>query len=643
MNNENGFTRRAFIIGSLLCLLIALTEPYFQGVVSGSRLSFDFYTGYAILLLFILTFLVNSILKSISKNLGLSFQELITVYVMMIVACPIVSLGLTFRLLPIIAAPFYYATPENRWAELIHPHIRSWLVPRDPQVLKYFYEGAPRGTGVPWGAWIGPLFYWSIFILALYFVMICMMSILRKQWVEKEKLTFPLAKLPLEMAKDEPGSIIPPLFKNKLMWVGFIITFGMGILTGLHHYFHFFPAISMYATSIPIFRNTVAVPFWISFPMIGFAYLVPTSVSLSMWVFCLLSYIERGWANMVGFSLREIVDPYTAGMGDFISHQGIGAIITLVIMGLWIARKHLKDVFLKAIGKGKNIDDSKELLSYPVSFWGMVIGLVFMGIWLNLSGMPGVVVPIFLFIAFIFFLGVSRMIAEGGTALVQSPGISSFFITSGFGTSILGPVGLTSLAFTWIYSADNRIFLMGSVANGLKISEEKKKMHPLFWAMTLAIVIAMVGSIWMGLTLIYKYGGINMQQWLFTRQPRYGFDLAVAKMLNPGGPSLGGWLFTGLGAGIMFLLTLLYHRFTWWPLHPIGFPIGCTEMVVRVWFSVFLAWVVKTAALRYGGPKFYKNLQPLFFGLIIGQFAVIGLWLVIDSIAGGFGNILFYY
>ena len=40
------------------------------------------------------------------------------------------------------------------------------------------------------------------------------MVILRKQWIERERLIFPLAQLPLEMTKKS-------FFKNKLMWLGF--------------------------------------------------------------------------------------------------------------------------------------------------------------------------------------------------------------------------------------------------------------------------------------------------------------------------------------------------------------------------------------------------------------------------------------
>ncbi|OIN97034.1 hypothetical protein AUJ66_04560 [Candidatus Desantisbacteria bacterium CG1_02_38_46] len=641
-NKESGFTRRAFILGALFSFLIAVGVPYGEGYLKGSYMALDFSTGAAIFLFFILVFGINTILKAVNKNYGLNSQELLTVYIMMIITCTIPTMGLTFYWLPLMPAAFYYATPENRWQEVILPHIRPWLTPKDPLVLKYFYEGAPRGTGVPWNAWIGPLFAWSIFLLALYFVMICMMSILRKQWVEKERLTFPLAQLPVEMAKEGSNSIIPSLFKNKLMWIGFIITFIIGTFNGLHHYFHFFPRINT-QTFIPIFRQTIKLDFRLSFPMIGFTYLVPTCVSFSMWFFALFYIIERGIFNITGFGINEITDIYTQSCGDAtIGHQGVGAIFVLVIMGLWIGRKHLKDVFLKAIGRGKNIDDSEEMLSYSVAFWGMITGLIIMGIWLWLSGISLIAVVIFLFALFAFFLGVTRIIAEGGTPLARAPSIASFFVISGFGTSILGPVGLTSMAFSWIYASDTRIFVMGSAANGLKIAEGRKRLRPLFWAMMLAVIIGVAGSAWITLKLAYQYGGINLNSWFFQGAPNYTFKFTANKILNPTGPHPGGWAFTILGGAVMWSLIFLYHRFHWWPLHPLGFPAATIEFIQLTWISIFVAWLIKTIVLRYGGPKLYKDLKPLFFGLIIGQFTVSGVWLIIDWIVGGQGNMLFW-
>ena len=88
----------------------------------------------------------------------------------------------------------------------------------------------------------------------------------------------------------------------------------------------------------------------------------------------------------------------------------------------------------------------------------------------------------------------------------------------------------------------------------------------------------------------------------------------------------------------MGLLTLARHRFVWWPVHPLGFATGTFYVMKFVWFSVFVAWLVKTIILKYGGASLYRRARPFFLGLILGQISVAGLWLVIDYFTGMVGN-----
>ena len=76
--------------------------------------------------------------------------------------------------------------------------------------------------------------------------------------------------------------------------------------------------------------------------------------------------------------------------------------------------------------------------------------------------------------------------------------------------------------------------------------------------------------------------------------------------------------------------------------YPIGFPLGANTMMDRVWFSVFLAWVIKRAVLKFGGAGLYQRSQAFFLGLIAGQALCSGLWLVIDYFTGKVGNPVFH-
>jgi hypothetical protein len=84
------------------------------------------------------------------------------------------------------------------------------------------------------------------------------------------------------------------------------------------------------------------------------------------------------------------------------------------------------------------------------------------------------------------------------------------------------------------------------------------------------------------------------------------------------------------------------QRFPWWPVHPIGFPIGANGLMNHVWFSVFIAWLFKRLVLRFGGAILYRRSQSFFMGLICGQMFCNGIWLVVDYFTGKVGNSIFW-
>jgi len=642
---SSGFTVRSFLLGSVCCLIIAIGTPFANMYIRGSTLALDFSTAAAVFLLFILVGILNVFIGLIRRSFALRRGELIVVYIMMIVATSIPTMGLTEYLLPILTGVFYYATPENQWADLIHPYIPDWIAPgRNAEAVKYFYEGLPKGMPIPWEAWAESLLYWLSFLIAFYFVMICMMVILRKQWVERERLIFPLIHAPLEMTReDEEGSRINPLFKNGMMWIGFAIPVIIGSIRALHGYYRFLPTLNL-VTTLPIFRNTFTLRIALSFPMLGFSYFINTDIALGIWVFYLLTTIEQGIFNIVGISSDEILSIYGNPGSPYIAHQGMGAMIVMVAVGLWTARGHLRAVYRKAFRGDPTVDDSDEMLSYRTALLGTIAGLLFMGIWMWRSGLPGATVPLFLLAAFVVFIGLTRIVSEGGVAAARSPMIASGFVVSGVGSSALGPAGMVSLGMTYIWAADIRTFVMASCANGLKLAQELTgKRKKLFWAMMAAVVLGLGGSIWIIGALAYTYGGINLQQWFFVGGPQAPFNYVGPKILAPTQAELGGWLFTAIGAGIMALLLIVRHRFLWWPLHPLGFPISAESfMMGYIWFSVFLAWLIKVVILKYGGPRTYRSTRPFFIGAILGQFVVAGAWLIIDYFTGMTDNGIYW-
>ena len=114
------------------------------------------------------------------------------------------------RFIGTILTPFYYATPENDWHTLIQPHIADWLQPRDLAVMWPFYEGLEQGQSIPWAGWLPMFLHWAPLVWALFLAMIAVMAILRKQWNDYERLTYPLVQVPMALTEQDAGGTALP-------------------------------------------------------------------------------------------------------------------------------------------------------------------------------------------------------------------------------------------------------------------------------------------------------------------------------------------------------------------------------------------------------------------------------------------------
>lgn len=633
---------RAYITGAALCAFVGVGTATNMMVIHGSYMAIDFSAAAAVFLFFVWTAGVNPLLGRVRRQWAYRRDELRVMYVMMLVACAIPTMGVVAQLLPIITSPFYFATAENSWAEMIQPHIPSWLVPEGTKTIRDFYEGfSGMEHEVPWGAWARPLLAWGTFLAALYVVSISLMVILRRQWMEHERLVYPLAQLPMEMSGSDDGKGYAAIYRQTAMWVGFGIAFGLGSLTGIHHYMPTVPYLEP-EIGFPIFRNVEYLRFRVSMPLMGFFYLVHLDVAFSMWFFNLLSLAVRGLMKVYNLRLTENLGIYGSRSPVF-AHQGMGAITVLVLGGLWSARRHLADVLRKALRSGTDVGDSGEIMSYRAAIVCIVVGTLYMVGWLAATGMPLWVTLTFLGAAMALFLGLTRIVAESGMAEAVASTIGSSFVISGFGSRAIGPRGLVSLALTYVWGADIRTFVMASTANGLRIVEGVSGgRRRVFWGIVAAIVVAFVSSVVTYLPLAYQHGGLNGNDWFFGGGAVAPYEFVIGKLLNPEPPNMAGWALKGVGAAGMLLLMGLRTRFLWFPFHPIGFAIGPIWMMDHLWFTVFVAWLAKWSLLRIGGIRLYRRGRPIFLGFILGQFVCNGTWLVIDFLTGTQGNRIFW-
>jgi len=625
----SGITLRAVLVGLLVVLFITAWATHAEMYVRSSRLTLAHFP--------LSLFAVLLALLAANRWLRLSSRELLVVLSMGLVGAIVPVEGVVGFMLGIISSFHYFASPENLWADYLLPYLPSWLVPRgSPAIWNQFFESVGSERGIPWSVWVVPLFWWSAFVLATLWVTACWMVVLRRQWQDHERLIYPLANVAVQMVhlEDQTGG---RLLRRRLFWAGASIPFAIWAwealswfssvplpLTGIYGY----RPLTLVKGAIPLIMN----PF--QFYSIGFGYFANTDVLLSIWLFFLVHVGVSGVFARFGYTLGGTGGDLFSAEPAPTSWTGFGALCTLVFWGLWVARRHLAGVYQKAVGNDQGADDTDEMLSYPTAVWGGVVGMLFMLLWLRASGMNLLEAGLFLSASLVVYIGMARIVSETGVLYTWGTLSPQSLVFSAVGTQAMS--GPSSTAILLSYSLIN--YLRGlfgpSVAHvarlGSAIGGNRRR---LLWAVLGGAAVALVFAFWYTLQLCYENGAYNTYGWprFFGGNPKGIFSDTMNKIRNPFPTDWRRLAFTGVGAVLMALLTVLRNRLTWWRLHPVGFAMSAMINTEHLALPVFIAWSVKSVLLATGGVQLYRKGSALFFGLIVGYVAGVCLCSIVDA------------
>ena len=623
---SSGMTWRAVLIGVLLSILLAFLMIAEHALGSGWGLTGDGFGVGPLSLLFALVCGIGFLKRVGIVRSGLSPQELLVVFSMLLMVPAVSTVGLT--LLPHLVGFVYYATQENRWGSRVVPLLPEGLVIQDAGVAKGFFEGVRGGGEIPYGAWVGPLCAWAVLLGTLYFTLISLLVILRKRWIEQERLPFPLAQLPLSLA----GVGERPLLKDGVFWFGFVIPALVGGSAIVNRFLPFLPAIHLYYYT-RFYRDSIGLLIYAHFLVLGVSYLVSLDILSSILLFTLISYAQIYLILASGSAILSNPphDPYAHY--THLHQEALGALVVLVGVGLYEGRHHLRDVFRKAFGSAPEVDDGDELLSYRTAVVGALTGIAFLCTWLWMTGVSAWVAPVFVGVMLVTFLGVTRILAETGVVM-EAPLSPIQALLNSAGAQALGRSTAAGffLAQPWCFPSGQHV--SGSVSTVLKLSHRPRlRTRSVLFALTLALLAGGVTSAWALLHYVYTLGASG-----------FAYSGLVIGSLNSklitfggimGEPSAGQpirLLWSGVGAAAMGVLILARQRLFWWPLHPVGFAIG--TVCPSWWVNVLVAWLIKRNVLKYGGASLYGRTRPFFLGLIVGQSVITSVGSVVGMLAG---------
>ncbi|MEA3401528.1 MAG: DUF6785 family protein [Armatimonadota bacterium] len=626
-------TPRAVIIACLLLPINAywitqMAVVRYEGHPTTVSLFFN-----AVFLLFVLR-LGNTALRRLSPRLALHRNELLVIYAMVTVGSALCGHDLVQVVTPQIVMPFWLATPENQWEELFFQYLPDHLTVSDPSIYVPAFEGgATLYTRERLLAWLPPVASWGLFLAVLTTMMLAINALLRRRWMDQEKLTYPIVHMPLELSRDDAA-----LLRSRMMWLGFALAAAVDLLNGIHELRPAWPLIKVRVVHFDAMMRSAFTGYpWaalrgsrISFyPFaIGLGMLLPLDLAFSCWFFYLFWRAQTLLSMLLGLN-RIPGFPY-------VNEQSSGAYLGLCAFALYMARRRLSRLLRRTL-RGR-AEDEGEPMSYSLAMMVIFGGLLFLALFTAAMGMWLWLAALFFLLYFGLSLAVTRIRAElGPPAHDLHRGGPDLILTNIFGTdgTILPPGQLTALSLCFWFNRAYRAHPMPVQLESFKIADSTgiRQSH-MAMALTIAAFLGAFAAFWAQVHSYYAYGINAKMSFVATTFGREPFQRLRSWLMHTHGtdwPRVGAYV---VGIGFTWLLMVLRINFVNWPFHPVGYAISSSWSMNCLWLPILIAWAAKWVITHYGGHRAYQRAIPFALGLVLGEFIVGSLWCIIGIALG---------
>ena len=627
------------LIGAVhVCILQVVSKVVPRNVMIPFSSTLTLMTG-AVFWLFVLL-VINTLVRQRWPRFALRSGEFVVIYAITTVAAAIGSQDQVMQVFPMFVYPFR-ATQDETMGKF-RGFIPEWLAPRDPNVVEPYYTGnvsfwQPHLLSV----WAVPFLSWMVWLTVLGVTMWSWNVLLRRRWMDHDRLAFPCVQLPLEMCREGGFS---GMLSGKLFWGGLCLAGALESLAQISARFPDVPSIPLGYAATPML-NAAPAPWNALSPMylawntlhIGICYFIPMDILFSGWFF----YLFRKAMEVFGFAMgwREL--GWDASGFPYTRSQAAGAWIALFLILIWADRKNLGYILSSAFRRRAHLDDAGEPGSYVWASRYLIAGTLFLIAFSVASGMS--LWWAVIFYAFFWMLNVTmtRIYAQVGPPILELYYLDpQKTLTTLFGTRLQNASTLTMFSLMYWFNRTDRGQPMAHQLSAFYIgSTLKVAPRPLGRWVFIAFVVGCFVCLVTYLHWAYRVGEDQFVEggWRETFSP-----LAVARINDwvntPKGPN---WTEVGfMSIGFFFTLTLakINYTFIGFPLHPVGFALAMCFTLEYNWPAYLGVWIFKGLLLRYGGRGLYLRLAPFFLGVILGGFVVPPCWGFLAWLFGWYAN-----
>ncbi len=630
-------------VGAVGCLFIWLAAPYNNFLLSNSFISDDFIPEAAVIFCLLVVLGLNPILHVLRPAYVLTRRQIALLFAILLMAAVVPSQGL-LRMLPWSLAR---TTQQINLSPRLAAAVESAGLPQalfpeevgvdlDTPVSDQFLAELDENATIPWRAWLRLAPVYGFFVLACWLLMIGVGLILLPEWRERERLPFPLLNVYRTIFPDpEAGTLIPPIFRHRVFWLGAGTVIAIYALIGLNHHTHGrVPEFPIGWRLSPLFTE----PPWrflstsitnvnkLYFSLIGIAFFMPNRIGFSIWftTIAYAVYVMLGRSYVPGF--------YTGIVTD---HRN-GAMIAVFLVVMFLSRRHWLHVGRLLFRRATS--DPDRLLK--AAGWMLIAGACGMYAWLRWTGVPHVWAGVFVLLGFMVSILIARIVAESGMPFVRIFGLEPIYFMA------MVPAQWVTGAAIYIGGFISMLFPLGSrisaavmVSHAASVDEEATPRRQLRLGY-LMIAILVVGFLVGGaihLHLAYTQGetidgahtplnvwGTNVMAGSQRHLMNWSDGSWIPPSRRPGGILFGILLAGGLAVACMTMPK--------WPLHPIGMLLVGHYYGNLAWASLMLGWTIKVLLIHYGGAKAFRSVQPLFLGLILGEIFSALIWTLVPVV-----------
>ena len=525
----------------------------------------------------------------------------------------------------------------------------------------------------PWREWSKPLFRWGLLVIAMFMAMFCLVTIFYRQWERGDRLAFPMTTFIVDLTKgDDRGRLT--ILRSTPFWIG-------GVICAVHLSLQYankafwpeLPFVNLHLRVADVMpagplrevtdHRNFAQPLEVNVrPLaIAVAFFMSLEMLRSLVIFFGLAWVYRYIGYFTPLKTLPAAERYQSNRWwPYQSLLTYGGLLCMALICVIAARKHLLQVFRKALSLKSTADDSDEALTYRMAVIGLAVSVALIVWFAQLAQINPWFLLIYIGICMLLALSAARIRSEIGLPttylIIQWP----TYLMMGFGGVLLW--GMNQLVFAaQAYFLYTGTFLMiapvlaESMAAATRVGVPLKKMGR-------CLIIGFLISIFVGgivsMSWRYTIGSLNMTRQVMEKRGEFnqmtglieGDQRQVEKYFqeNPDEdqilteevkekiiePQYVTWVVVGVSFAITGLLALARLIWLGFPLHPLGFALAFSHAMLSLWSSVAVAWAVKFVGLRFGGVQLVRRvLRPFFVGVFVSDLLTTLIWRILEAMS----------